>query len=55
MADLEGEQAAWFERFVGLGDEAAIDVQTGLAGEEGRRRFVVADLRMEGGSLDSGM
>ena len=35
VADFEGEQAVGFERGVGLGDEAAVDVEAVGAGEEG--------------------
>ena len=48
MADLEREQAVGFERGVGLGDEAAVDVQAVRTGEERGGGLEVADLGMEG-------
>ena len=54
VADLEGEQAVWFEGVVGLGDEAAVDVEAGFAGEERGGGFVVADLGVEGGAVGLG-
>jgi hypothetical protein len=49
VAELEGEKAAGFEGLVGLGDEAAVDVEAVGAGEEGLSGFVLADLRVEVG------
>ena len=54
MADFEGEQAVGLERGEGLGDEAAIDVEAGGAGEEGQGGFVVADLGVEGVTVGGG-
>ena len=54
VADFEGEQAVWVERGVGLGDEAAVDVEAGFAGEEGGGGLVVADLGVEGGAVGFG-
>lgn len=51
VAELEGEEAAGFEGGVGLGDEAAVDLQAVGAGEEGGGGFVVADLRVECGTV----
>lgn len=47
VADFEGEEASGLEGCVGLGDEAAVDVQAGGAGEESGVRLVVKDLRVE--------
>ena len=54
VADLEGEQAVWFECVVGLWDEAAVDIEAGFAGEERSGGLVVADLRVEGGAVGLG-
>ena len=54
VADFEGEQAVGFEGGVGLGDEAAVDIEAVGAGEEGGGRFVVADLGMEGVAVGGG-
>jgi hypothetical protein len=54
VADFEGEEAVWFEGVVGLGNEAAVDVEAGFAGEECGGRLVVADLGMESGALGLG-
>ena len=39
---------------VGLGDEAAVDVEAGFAGEERGGGLVVADLGVEGGAIGLG-
>jgi len=54
VTDFEGEQAVGFEGGVGLGDEAAVDVESGCAGEEGDGGFVVADLGVEGLAVGGG-
>ena len=54
VADFEGKQAVWFEGVAGWGDEAAVDVEAGFAGEERGGRLVVADLGMEGGEVGLG-
>lgn len=54
VADLKGEQAVWLEGDLGLGDELAIDVEAGFAGEEGGGGLVVAYLRMEGVAVGFG-
>ena len=54
VAELEGEEAVGFEGGVGLGDEAAVDVESGCAGEEGDGGFVVADLGVEGRAVGGG-
>ncbi len=48
VADLEGDEAVGLEEDVGLGDEAAVDVEAFRAAEEGRVGLVVADLGVEG-------
>ena len=52
MADLKGEQAILFERFVGLRNEATIDVESRFASEERGGGLVVADLRVKGEAVD---
>lgn len=47
VADFEGEKAAGLERGARLGDEAAVEVEAGGAGEERGVWLVVADLRVE--------
>jgi hypothetical protein len=54
MADLKGEKAVWFQCGVGLGDEAAVEVEAVGAGEESGCGLVVADLRVEGGAVGFG-
>src|ERR1019366_7828574 len=54
VTDFEGEEAVGFEGGVGLGDEAAVDVEAGGAGEEGDGGFVVADLGVEGRAVGGG-
>ena len=54
VADFEGEEAVGFEGCAGLGDEAAVDVESGCAGEEGSGGFVVADLGVEGCAVGGG-
>ena len=53
-AELEGEQAVGSEGFVGGGDEAAVDVEAGGAGEEGGVGFVLEDLLGHGGGFVEG-
>jgi hypothetical protein len=48
LADLEGEQAIWFEGIVSLRNETAVDVKAGFAGEERDGGLVVSDLGVEG-------
>ena len=52
MSDLKGEQAILFERFVGLGNEATIDIESRLASEERGGGLMVADLRVKGEAVD---
>ena len=47
-ADLEREEAGGAEKFEGLGDETAVDVQAVGPGVEGERGLVVPDLWSEG-------
>ncbi len=54
VADFQGEQAVGFEGGLGLGDEAAIDIEPGGAREERGGGFVVADLGMEGVAIGGG-
>ena len=54
MADFEGEEAVWFECAQGLGDEAAVDVEAGFAGEECSDRLVLANLWVKGGAIGFG-
>jgi hypothetical protein len=58
-AELEGEEAAGAESWVwwvakGLGDEAAVDVEAGGAGEEGGVGLVVTDFGVEGRGVGEG-
>ncbi len=41
--DLHCEEAAGAQSSVGFGDEATVDVEAGVAGEEGGMGFVVQD------------
>ena len=54
MADLNGKQTARFERYVGLGNKAAVNIQPKIAGEKGLRRLVIADFWMEFGGVAFG-
>src|ERR1700730_349582 len=51
VAEFEGEETVWLEGVVGLGDEAAVDVEAGFAGEERGGGLVDADLGVEGGAV----
>ena len=53
-ADLEGEKAAEAESCVGSGDEAAVDVEAVLTGEEGGVGFVGEDFGLQGGGVGEG-
>ena len=54
ISDFEGDEAAWNERREGGGNEAAVDVEAIVAGEEGERGFVVADFDGEGVAISAG-
>ena len=54
VADLEGEEAVGFQESVGLGDEAAVDVEAFGASEESGVGLVVADFGVEGGAVGLG-
>jgi hypothetical protein len=47
VTDLEGKKAAGLESLMGLGDEAAVDVEAVGASEERSDGLVLANLRME--------
>ena len=49
VANLKREETVWFQRDVGLGDEAAVEVEALGTGEKSGCGFVIADLRMQRG------
>jgi hypothetical protein len=54
VADFEREEAVFAEGMVGFGDEAAVDVEAVVAGEEGGVGLVVDDLALQGGGVCEG-
>jgi hypothetical protein len=54
LANFNGEQAVWFKGDVGLGYEAAVDVEAGFAAEECGGGLVVADLGVERATVGLG-
>src|ERR1700677_2632861 len=54
VANLNGEKTVWFQRAVSVGDEAAVEVETVGAGEEGGCWLVVSDLGVKAGAVAIG-